>query len=82
MKYRRKVVEVVAAQFNGTLTDEVKAILDTTGAKVTELPDELLVVYGKDTYEIYPGEWVINDAGHLYKCQDGIFKCTYEALNA
>ena len=82
MRYRRKPVDVVAAQFTGELTQEVRAVIESTGAKVTALPEELLITYGKDTYEVYPDEWVINDAGHFYKCQDGIFRATYEALDA
>jgi hypothetical protein len=88
-KYRKKPVVIDAVQWNGTVTDELRALFGDRAVVVKDGPTgptapKLLAIRTLEgTMDAEVGDWVIKGvAGELYPCKPHIFAATYEPVDA
>lgn len=85
MRYRKKPIVVEAVQWDGKLPTIEPLMAGSTTKEVGQdlLSDDLVIVTLEGDMTAKVGDWIIRGIkGELYPIKDGIFRETYEAVDA
>ena len=78
-KFKRKLLEVEAIQYNGTNAEEVIAF---TGDESVQDHGDSLVIFGRpgtSPHTAHAGDWIVRDVeDYFYVCADSLFRKLYD----